>query len=178
MPIQDFFNVTTLSSIHLVSCSTGFLHLRPVRLRSFVLSIFTNSHVVHYLFCKTEKPTEQRTVSACLLSSSNPECLHCRFTSRTIISTRPLAMYRVRPSAPLPVQHRLGSPRLDVISCSVQCRIKIILRKKIFDEPIKRRNGGCCGAFFGRNMSLQSDHTFSLDKSELRACLDFLVMRP
>ena len=39
--------------------AVGFSHLR---LSALVVSIFANSHVVHDMGCKTEKPAEQRTV--------------------------------------------------------------------------------------------------------------------
>ena len=55
------------------NCAIHFLHLRPVRLTSLVFSIFTNSHYVYDLSCKTEKPAEWRTVicdaHACVLFS-------------------------------------------------------------------------------------------------------------
>ena len=50
--------------------------------------------------------------------------------------------------------------RLDVISCSVQCRIKIILRKtRSLMKPTREEMEDVVGPF-RRNMPFQSDHTF------------------
>ena len=60
------------------------------------VSVFANSHLVHALRCKTRKPTEKRTVICdtytFVLLSGKSKSLHCRFTSLTAISTRPLTL--------------------------------------------------------------------------------------
>ena len=90
------------------------------------LCVFANSHFIHDLRCKTRKPTEQRTVvcntHTCVIFSGNSDVVSP--LSQPFKHDRwPCDHPQVVPVESLPLPHMRESPRLEVLSYSVHCRI-------------------------------------------------------